>query len=578
MRLCLPAALTILLLAATACGETEGPQPATAPAEPQATTTSEAVPDADNGGSRQESQITEPQPSEQPSAPPASPAPAPAPPSSEPVYGGTLFFGLEAETPDGWNPATQSCAVSCETVMRAIFDPLTIIDADGQPQPYLLESFAANEDFTVWTFKMRPGVTFHDGTPADAAALATHFQNLLSGALAGQTLAKLSGWQATDDLTLELYSEVPFAGLPGGLAGQLGYLAAPSQYADPNGLANPVGTGPFVFRSWIPGVELVAERNPDYWRTDSAGGTLPYLDRVVFRPIVETDARKDALRLGDIHVTHSDVGSDFDHYRADFKTLEERNFLQTRHLLLNNASPPFDDLDARRALALCTDYETYNLLRTDGNFDIANGPFSPDTPGHLSDTGAAGYDRAAGQALWERLEDPGTILLGVSDKPFDRASAELLVEMWAECGIDARIRPLDQGTLIRDAILGDFQVHLWRNHDGTSLASERVWWHSEFSSGLALNLGRIMSEPLDAALDEATVTVDRDELRTIAEQVNRILAAGVHNVWLHWVRWMLPHREAVQNLARITLPDGAELLDIVRGRAFLTETWLAAGP
>ena len=256
------------------------------------------------------------------------------------VYGGTLIFGLEAETSDGWNPATTQCAVSCHTVMRAIFDPLVLNDSDGVPQPYLLESFDANEDFTVWTFRMRPGIKFHDGTPADAHALATHFQNLLSGALAGQTLRRLDGWEVIDDLTLELRSSVPFAGLPGGLTGQLGYLPAPRQYADPDGAANPVGTGPFVFKSWIPDAELVVERNPDYWRTDAEGRAVPYLDRIVFQPIVESDSRKLALQLGDINATHSDNGLDFDDYRENFDTVEERSFLETHHLLINNASRP----------------------------------------------------------------------------------------------------------------------------------------------------------------------------------------------------------------------------------------------
>ena len=146
--------------------------------------------------------------------------------------------------------------------------------------------------------------------------------------------------------------------------------------------------------------------------------------------------------------------------------------------------------------------------------------------------------------------------------------------MWGDCGIDVQITQVDQGALILNAVMGNFQVNLWRNHDGISLATERVWWHSNFSTGLALNLGRIHSESLDATLDEATVTTDRDELRQIAEKVNRILAEGVHNIWLHWVKWILPHRDEVRNLARITLPDGSELLNILQGRAFLTETWL----
>ena len=280
------------------------------------------------------------------------------------------------------------------------------------------------------------------------------------------------------------------------------------------------------------------------------------------------------METGDIHVTHSDKGLGFDDYRENFDTVEERGYLQTHHVLINNVAPPFDDIDARRALAHCTDHETYNLLRAGGNFDIANGPFAPGTPGHLADTGFPTYDLETGRALWAQLPDPGPIRLGTTSDSFDRTSAELLAQIWDDCGIDVRIEQIDAGTLIRNSIMGNFQVNLWRNHDGISLASERVWWHSNFSRGLALNLGRINSEPLDDALDRATASTDRDELRRIAEEVNRVLAEGVHNVWLHWVKWILPHRDNVKNLARITLPDGRELVNVLRGRAFLTETWL----
>ena len=593
----------IVLLLAAACGGGDAPPASTVPADQQAPAAPPTGPDAppepaapqvipeapqepaapptgpdappEPAASPTESGTPEPSATPEPSPASEPPAPIAAPePTSDPVYGGTLIFGVEAETQDGWNPATTQCAVSCHTVMRAIFDPLTINDANGVPQPYLLESFEANEDFTVWTFRMRPGIKFHDGTPADANALATHFRNLLSGALAGQTLRQLDSWEVIDDLTLELYSSVSFAGLPGGLTGQLGYLAAPSQYANPDGAANPVGTGPFVFKSWIPEAELVVERNPDYWRSDAEGRALPYLDGIVFRPIYEADSRGVALELGDIHVTHSDDGLAFENFRENFKTVEERSFLQTRHLLLNNARPPFDDIRARQALAHCTDRETFNLLRTGDAFDIANGPFGPNTPGFLTDNGFPAYDVEAGRALWAQLPDPGTIRLGTTGEPADRTSAELLTQMWDVCGLDIQIDQLDQGAMIRNAVMGNFQLNLWRNHDGISLAAERVWWHSNFTTGLALNLGRIHNDSLDAALDAATVTTDRDELRQIAEDINRIFATGVHNVWLYWVKWILPHRENVHNLARITLPDGRELLNVLRGRAFLTETWI----
>ncbi len=602
-RRLLAATFAALLLAA-ACGE-DSPQTVTAPpagdaAQPAAPDTPPAVPDTppEAPAAAPDAPPSEPvavpaQPDAPPPAPdapapptptpdaPAPPPPPPAPvaapePTSGPVYGGTLVFAVEAETPDGWNPATTQCAVSCHAVMRAVFDPLAIEDETGAPQPYLLESFEANEDYTAWTFRMRPGISFHDGTPADAHALDVHFGSILKNPLASQVLNRIEGWEVVDDLTLRLYTNAPFAGLAAGLTGQVGYLAAPSQHADPDGAANPVGTGPFVFKSWIPDNELVVERNPNYWRSDAEGRPLPYLDRIVYRPFIEPDARRLALETGDITVTHYDLGLDNEQYRENFKTIEEQGFLQTFYLLINNAKAPFDDSRARRALAHCTDYETYNLLRTASNFDIANGPFAPNTPGYLPDTGFPGYDPAAGRALWAELPDPGTIALATTPDAHYRTGAELLAQMWADCGIDVEIQQVDQGSLILNAVMGNFQVAQWRNHNGATLQNERVWWHSDYAGFIAINMGRITNPELDDVLARATRTTDRDELRQIAEDANRIFGAEVHNIWLHWVRWQIPHRDEVQNLGWITLPppDGRPVLNIVEGRTFLTETWL----
>ena len=458
--------------------------------------------------------------------------------------------------------------------MRAIFDPLTIQDDSGATQPFLLESFEANDDFTVWTLRMRPGITFHDGTPADANALSTHFDALRKGTLTGQVMRPVESWTVVDDLTLEVQNNRPFAGLPDMLTGQMGYFAAPSQHADLEGAANPVGTGPFVFNSWIPNTELVADRNPNYWKTDAEGRQLPYLDRVVFRPIPDADARRLAVQSGDLDVHHVNDPLIATANRENHKVVEEGSFFQTIYMMLNTAKPPFDDIRARRAVAHCTDYETYNLLRVANNVPIANGPFGPNTPGYLADTGYPTYDPEAGRALWSQLDNPGTVQLSTTNNPVNLITTELIAQMWNDCGIDTTIFQADQGTLILNAIISSFQATLWRNHNGASLEAERIWWHSEYAAGLAINFGRILSPRIDAALDAASRTADRDELRALAEDINRVFAEEVYNVWLSWSLWMLPHQDHVQNLALLTLPDGREVLNLIEGRAFVTETWL----
>ena len=576
---CLLATAMAVLLLAGACGGDGGevvsspppPGDPPAPGEPSAPPPAPGDPPA-----------PPPAPGDPPAPPPAPGEPPPPPPApvaapepvAEPVYGGTLVFGIEAETPDGWNPATTQCAVACHTVMRAIFDPLTIEGPDGAPVPFLLESFEPNEDFTTWTLRMRPGITFHDGSPADANALAIHFEKMKGGALTGQVVRRLEDTTIIDDLTVDVHASSPYAGLPALLTGQLGYLAAPSQHDDLEGAANPVGTGPFVFNSWIPNQEVVVDRNPNYWKTDAEGRRLPYLDRVIFRPIPDADARRLALEAGDLDVHHVNDALLAEENRANHKVVEEGSYFQTTYMMLNNSKPPFDDVRARRAAAHCTDYETYNLLRVGGNVPIANGPFGPNTPGYLEDTGFPTYDPEAGRALWSQIEDPGVVELGTTNNPVNLTTTELIARMWSDCGIDTTITQVDQGTLILNAIISNFQAILWRNHNGANLEGERTWWHSEYASGLAVNFGRILNPRIDTALDAAARTTDLDEWRALAEEINLAFGEAVHNVWLNWSLWMLPHQDHVQNLALLTLPDGRETLNLIEGRAFVTETWI----
>src|SRR5690554_4983900 len=95
----------------------------------------------------------------------------------EPQYGGKLVVALEAET-NNWLPGTGSFASSGVTVAMAIYDPLIVLNEDGEWEPNLAESLEPNDDLTEWTMTLRPDVTFHDGTPFDAEALKWNFDTL----------------------------------------------------------------------------------------------------------------------------------------------------------------------------------------------------------------------------------------------------------------------------------------------------------------------------------------------------------------------------------------------------------------
>lgn len=580
LKLALPAVLVALALIAAACGsddDDEGTPDTTAAATP--TTQADAQEPAGTEPAGTDETGTEPEETSPP--PPTEPPPVTAPAeTSDPTYGGTLTVGLEAETAQGWNPASTTCAVSCHIVMSAIFDPLVLADSTGEVVPYLLESMTPNDDFTSWEMKLREGISFHDGTPADSAALKRHLAENVGGLLTGIIMRPLLGnpqetIEIVDDLTVQVNLTVPNAGFPSVLTGQIGYLAAPSQYdLGADSAANPIGTGPFMFESWTLDTNLTVVRNDSYWRADEQGNQLPYLERIVFRPIPDSNSRHNTLRSGQLNVNNDNSPLRFPEYSDEFNVLAESEaFRETVYVLINNEQAPFDSLEARRAVAMCTNQEVYNQLRAGGNTPSANGPLSPGTPGYLEDTGYPSYDTDTGSELWDSLEDPGTIRFTTTNDPFNLDSTNVLAEMWGDCGIDVEIDQVDQSALISNAIAGNFQLMLWRNHTGVDLEIERVWWHSDNAQGLAVNFGRIRNDNIDQALTDARSTDDPAENRALAEAVNREFGSQVHNIWLTWSLWQMVYDNSVKNIGVLDIPGGGTALPLYAGRTYFTQTW-----
>ena len=496
----------------------------------------------------------------------------------EPQYGGTLVFGLEAETTNGLNPVNAQAAVSGHILFRSLYDTLTIEGVDGEILPYLLESFSSNDDFTEWIFTMRPGVVFHDGTPADAAALKRHLEEMALGTLTGIFMGdiEINSIDVLDDgLSVQLNLARPRASLPAHFTTHLGYFGAPSMYdLGAEGAArNPIGTGPFMLDEWIPNEVTRMVPNPNYWRTDAEGRQLPYLDAIEFRPIPDTDGRFAALKSGDLDASSVNEGLRVDEYNEDFKTFWQGDkYAETTYMLLNNSRPLYDNAEFRRALAQCTDRQTFNTIRWDGQVP-ATGPFSPGTPGYLEDSGFPAFDQEAGSATISRL-GVSSVEIGTTIDPFSLLNVELIAAMWRDCGLDVSITQVDQAEFITNAVFGLFTAFLWRQHPSFDIAGERIWWHSKFGQGIALNFGRINNPRIDAALDESRDTNEPERRRELAEEINRAFAEEANYIWFYHSNWLVATHDHVHGIDALSLPEGGEHVKVMEGRVFLAETWI----
>jgi peptide/nickel transport system substrate-binding protein len=492
----------------------------------------------------------------------------------EPQRGGSIIFAREAETSSPWTPAAMICDVACHQAIKGIYDTLTWPDAEGTPHGMLLESIEPNADFTEWTLTPRTGITFHDGTPFDVAALDDHFTRMRASVLVGNVFSDITDQQVQGD-SLVLTMDRSWTHFPLFLGGQPGYVASPTWLAAVDaGQASetePVGSGPFVFAEYRPGDNFRMTRNEDYWLMAPDNEPYPYLDEIEFVVQAENQTRDNAIISGDIDITHMDSGDSIERLRqeADAGTInlfEINQRQETGYVLINSgADAPVSDIRVRQAMAYAFDHVVQNQSRDAGIFEIANGPFSPGSIGYLEDTGFPEFDLEQARALveeYEAEEGEATVAYKTTTDPFNLQTAELYRQFWEEAGMTVTLDQIEQGEFITQALLGNFEAFGWRNHGGFDPDTQEVWWTSNNALPLgeiALNFGRIDDEVIDENLDIVRQSTDDAERQAAAEAINQRFGEQVYNIWTSWIIWAIPYQDRVHGVqTAVLMPDGTE--------------------
>ncbi len=385
------------------------------------------------------------------------------PDPGQPKSGGTLTFGLNAET-NGWSPVLDEWAGSAYIVAGAIFDHLAEYNTKDQPTPYLAQSITPNADFTVWTIKMRSGVLFQDGEKCDASAVAANFNAQRASALTGPVFQTVTDVKVVDDLTVQLTMNQPWSTFPNTLTTQPGAMAAPQAMLNQKdgGATHPVGTGPFTFSTWTPNSSLVVKKNPNYWRKG-----FPYLDGITFQ--IQTDAatRTGALETGEDGVIEQQdpgqikaLASQAEAGKLQFFT--DSGLYQTESFqALNTAVAPFNDPLARQIVAYATD--RVNLVKApfQGVFTPATGPFGPGEPYYVPNTGNPAFDLTKAKQLEAQYEakngHPLSFTMLITPQSTVVATGQFLQQAMKQAGVNMTLKPEDQVTLIQDVILGNYQ-------------------------------------------------------------------------------------------------------------------------
>jgi len=427
--------------------------------------------------------------------------------------GGSITVGLELDIP-GFDPLKVGVFdTSAEIAAAAIFDTLTTLDENGQPQPKLALSWTSSEDYKTWTLKLRPGVKFHDGTPFNAQAVKENFDRQKDPANKCRCafyIAAINNVQAPDDLTVVYNMNDPAVKLPALMAIQsVNYVVqSPTAWKtkgdDYN--RNPVGTGPFILKSWTAGDRMVLEKNPDYWNKGH-----PYLDRITLKPLPDAQSRFASLQSGEADIVWDDE------YDADNIMKAQKDSKLKVHTYVgsgaqvyafNTKVAPFDDVRVRQALVMALDRKKMSQAITNGLARPASNPYGDGSWVKCKDDGALPEDAEKAKALIKDYGKPVEFKMLVTATPRGRTVGQVLQQFWKRVGANMEIEQVDQATIPPRAFMRQFQLTPWRIID---LADPDTQMYANFHTGSPVALANYSDPELDRLLEHARVTADVDK-------------------------------------------------------------------
>ncbi len=334
---------------------------------------------------------------------------------------------------------TSAAAQAIDSVLYSnVFEGLTRFIANGAVVPGLAESWEISDDGLTYTFKLRDGVTFHDGTTMDAEdvkftldrARAEDSANAQKALYAG-----ITGVTVIDPQTVEVTLDQPNGSLLFNLAWGDAVIVAPESIE--NIKTNPVGTGAFKFTDWVQGDRIELTRNADYW------GPAPVLENATFKFISDPTAAFAAVMAEDVDVFSGfPAPENLPQFDADprFQVLigstEGETILST-----NNQMPPFNNVKVRQAVAHAIDRQAIIDGAMFGYGTPIGTHFAPHNPAYVDLTGNSDYDPEKSKALLAEvgLADGFETTLHLPPPSYARRGGEIIAAQLAQVGIKAEI-------------------------------------------------------------------------------------------------------------------------------------------
>ncbi len=361
--------------------------------------------------------------------------------------------------PPGLDPTIAAAAAIGEVVHYNIFEGLTHINQDGVVTPLLAESWEATPDGKVYTFKLRAGVKFSDGSPLDAETVKFSFDR--ARAPGSTNKAKKAVWDnvasvtAHDARTVILSLNAADANIPFRLGENTAVILHPKTAAQ--AATQPVGTGPYKLESWAKGSSISLVKWDGF--RDAAKVKLR---KVTFRFINDSAAQVAALLAGDVDgMPRFGAFQALAQFRADPRfTVEVGSTAGKGLLAINNRKKPFDDVRVRRAITYAIDRKAFIDGAQEGLGKPIGSHFAPTDAGYIDLTGMYPHNIEKAKALLKEagVTTPLNVTLTLPPPPYARKGGEIIAAQLAKVGIIAKIENVEWAQWLSGPFKGNFDL------------------------------------------------------------------------------------------------------------------------
>ena len=529
----------------------------------------------------------EPKPTTAPAAAPAT-APAattPKPAAETPRAGGELQFIVSADPPSF--DAHREITFATIQPTAPHYNLLIKYNPEQYPEvmPDLAESWDISADRLTYTFKLRDGVRFHDGSPCTSRDVKASYDRILNppegvvSARKGQYTA-VESVDAPDPRTIVFKLKYPSAAMLALLASPFNYIySADKLAADPRWYEkNVMGTGPFTFVEYVPGSHWVGQKNPNYFLPGR-----PYLDGFRATIIRESAAQVAAIRGGRAHAElrgfTPPARDDLVRALGDKITVQESPWILSLIIVFNTEKKPFDDVRVRRAINLALDrWEGSNALSKITFVKPVGGLVRPGSPFHRPEADLQkleGFSRDANAAKQEarRLLREAGVPEGFSftlknrdiPRPYEPTGV-FLIDQWRRVGLNVTQQIVESSTYLSDLRVGNFDVALDFISDYVDEPDAQL---SKFLSAdrNPANNSRYTDRELDRLYDQQSRESNPDKRNQLVWQIEeRVINEMGWAFPVIWWQRIIPHSSALR---------GWELLPSHFLNHDLEDVWLA---